>query len=136
MSGDGLGVAIEVDPPVVLGQLGGQGDELGVLGLVPGVAALDQVEGLHGGGRAQVREAAEQVRGGLRGTDRGGAREQHVTRVEGEHHPLDGDARLRVAGGDGALDRRGAAPAREEEPWTLRAPWGHRSRSSDRRISP
>jgi hypothetical protein len=73
----------------------------------------------------QIGQPVMQRAGGVTPGDGRGVHEQHVAGVEPGVHLHDGDAGLGVAGFDGAVDRRSAAPARqqrgvdvENNPWS------------------
>ena len=53
-------------------------------------------------------------RAGVRSACRHGAPQQHGAGIEARIHEHDADAGFGVAGHDGAGDRRGAAPARQQ----------------------
>ncbi len=55
-----------------------------------------------------------QIRGGIFRLYRAATEEQHAAGIQPFVHLHDGDAALRVTGQDGALDRRSAAPARQQ----------------------
>ena len=78
------------------------------------IASREAVERLRHERRAEFREPVMQLSGRHVRADRRARRDRHRARVEPGVHLHDIDAALPVAGHDGALDRRGAPPARQK----------------------
>ncbi len=95
-------------------QLGRVGHAFGRLGHARQAAGRQGGQGLHDRRGARGGQIVVQGRRGLFRTDRHPADQQHVARVQAGVHLHDGYPGFRVARLDGALDGRGAAPARQQ----------------------
>ena len=105
------GRAGPVDRGLGLADLGGVGDALGRLGRGLELAGGQGLEGFDDELGAHPGQAVVEAAGGVVGLDGFDALEEHRAGVEPGVHLHDGDAGFRVAGFDGAVDRRRAAPA-------------------------
>ena len=86
--------------------------------------------------RAQRRQLVVQFACGALRADRHGRLEQHVAGIEPLIHLHDRDAGHRIAGKDGALDRRGAAPSWQQRGMDVEAAQSRQLQHRRGRISP
>jgi hypothetical protein len=103
---------VPVEPGLGLVDLFGIGDA--VAGLCHGDKLIEARQCFDHQFSAQRRKAVVQAAGAVLRVDGDGAGQQHGTGIETGFHAHDGDAGLRVSSLDGAMDRRRAAPARQQ----------------------
>ena len=88
--------------------------------------ALEPAQRAHHQVGAEPRQHIVKLARGHVGTDRHPLGHGDGAGIEAFVHPHDGDAGLGVAGHDGAVDRRGAAPARQQRGVQIEAAERHR----------